>query len=98
MEIIKYFQVQEEQFKDDDLQTVIQWLDTTERWPSQITKYQAFQRDMYIQGNMLIKREKLVIQLGLRIRAMSLAHRSHPGMFMMKNLLRQGLWWPSMDR
>lgn len=45
-----------------------------------------------------MKQEKLVLPTGLRKRALSLAHRSHPGMSTMKNLLRQGLWWPSMDR
>lgn len=61
-------------------------------------KYQPFQREMYIQDNVLLKQEKLVLPTALRRRALVTAHRSHPGMSTMKNLLRQGLWWPNMDR
>ncbi|XP_029722741.2 uncharacterized protein K02A2.6-like [Aedes albopictus] len=61
-------------------------------------KYQAFQGDLYLQGDLLMKREKMVLPSTLRDRALRLAHRSHPGMSTMKNFLRQGLWWPGMDR
>lgn len=84
--------------KDDELQTVIKWLEKTEKWPEQIAKYQPFQRDMYMQGVLLMKQEKMVLPSVLRARALLLAHRSHPGMSTMKHFLRQGLWWPGMDR
>lgn len=90
--------MQEDSLKDEELQTVIQWLNKNERWPPSIVKYQPFQRDMYVQGNVLLKQEKLVLPIALRSRALAIAHRSHPGMSTMKNFLRQGLWWPNMDR
>lgn len=84
--------------KDEELQTVVQWLNKDEKWPPSISKYQPFQREMYAQGNVLLKQEKLVLPSTLRRRALTVAHRSHPGMSTMKNFLRQGLWWPNMDR
>lgn len=45
-----------------------------------------------------MKREKMVQPIALRSRALVLAHRNHPGMSTMTNFLRQGLWWPCMDR
>ncbi|XP_062558895.1 uncharacterized protein K02A2.6-like isoform X2 [Armigeres subalbatus] len=84
--------------EDNELQTVIEWLDKNEKWPTQISKYQAFQGDLYLKGEMLMKREKMVLPSTLRDRALRLAHRSHPGMSTMKNFLRQGLWWPGIDR
>lgn len=84
--------------KDDELQEVIRWLGRKEKWPAHILKYQAFQGDLYMQGELLMKREKMVLPAALRNRALSLAHRSHPGMSTMKNFLRQGLWWLGLDR
>lgn len=90
--------VRQELLVDNELQTVVKWLDKKEKWPEQIMKYQAFQGDLYLQGDLLMKREKMVLPSTLRDRALRLAHRSHPGMSTMKNFLRQGLWWPGMDR
>lgn len=84
--------------KDEELQQVMQWLNKEEKWPLAIAKYQPFQREIYIQGNVLLKQEKLLLPLALRKQALTIAHRSHPGMSTMKNFLRQGLWWPNMDR
>lgn len=83
---------------DEELQTLVQWLDKVEKWPESIARYQPFQRDIYIQGKVLLKQEKLVLPMTLRGKALAIAHRSHPGMSTMKNILRQGLWWPKMDR
>uniref|UniRef100_A0A182S0A3 Integrase catalytic domain-containing protein n=1 Tax=Anopheles funestus TaxID=62324 RepID=A0A182S0A3_ANOFN len=89
-------QVQEEQLKNKELQAVIQWLAKEQRWPDEIVRFQPLKRDMYVQDGALMKQEKLVLPSVLRKRALSLAHRSHPGMSTMKNCLRQG--WPNMDR
>lgn len=83
---------------DEEIQLVIKWLDKREKWPERILKYQAFQDEMYAQGSSLMKREKLVLPMALRNRALKIAHTSHPGTSTMKNLLRQGLWWPGIDR
>lgn len=90
--------VKEELQRDDELKMVVDWLTKDGKWPAQIVKYQAFQRDMYVENDVLMKQEKLVLPSSLRKRALRLAHRSHPGMSTMKHFLRQGLWWPSMDR
>lgn len=91
-------QVIKESTKDVEIQTVIEWLSKKEKWPLEIAKYQPFQGDLYVQGQLLMKREKVVLPSGLRLRALKLAHISHPGMSTMKNFLRQGLWWPGVDR
>lgn len=90
--------VREEFAKDSDLQDVVHWLHEQSRWPAHIAKYQPFQQDLYLQDELLMKREKMVLPSKLRSRALALAHRSHPGMSTMKHFLRQGLWWLGMDR
>lgn len=91
-------EVKERFIEDSELQTVIEWLEKEERWPDTIVKYQAFQRELYMQDGLLMKQEKIVLPAVLRCRAIRVAHLGHPGMSTMKNFLRQGLWWPRMDR
>lgn len=78
---------------DLELQNVIGWLDKNEKWPNEILKYQAFQETLYMQEELLMKNEKLVLPKTLQDRALNLAHLSHPGSSTMKHFLRQGLWW-----
>lgn len=91
-------QVRDETLDDAELQAVMSYLGNGEKWPNEISSYQPFQGNFYIQGDVLMKDEKMVLPIKLRMRALRVAHRSHPGMSTMKNILRQGLWWPGMDR
>lgn len=40
----------------------------------------------------------MILPKKLRSEALNTAHRGHPGITTMKNLLRLGVWWPGMDR
>lgn len=82
---------------DEEIQKILEWLDKTEAWPSDISRYQRHQKEMYCKNGILMKKEKMVLPISLRYRALKLAHFSHPGMSTMKHLLRQGVWWPAMD-
>lgn len=91
-------EVQDESLKDVELQMVSSYLGKHGKWPAEIVKYEPFQGNLYTHGGVLMKDEKMVLPAKLRGRALRVAHRSHPGMSTMKNILRQGLWWPGMDR
>ena len=56
--------------KDDELQSVIRWLENAGQWPEHIARYQAFQNDMYVHGSLLMKLEKMVLPSALRARAL----------------------------
>lgn len=83
---------------DPETKLIIEWLDKETLWPNEIAKYQPFRKDFYVQNKALMKQEKLVLPKSLREQALKVAHRAHPGMSTMKYLLRQGVWWPGMDR
>lgn len=53
---------------DTELQNVISWLNKTGKWPNEILKYQAFQETLYLQEELLMKDEKLVLPKNLQIR------------------------------
>ncbi|XP_058057020.1 uncharacterized protein K02A2.6-like isoform X2 [Anopheles bellator] len=91
-------QIKEESDKDETLQLVMKWTGREGKWPEEIGRFWPFAKELYVRDGMLLKQEKLVLPATLSKRALSIAHRSHPGITTMKNVLRSGLWWPGMDR
>lgn len=83
---------------DVEIQLVKSHLKNNTKWPEEIRAFQPFQKELYTVGEALMKQEKMIVPKSLRDRALRAAHRSHPGMSTMKNILRQGLWWPAMDK
>lgn len=45
--------VKKELLEDEELQAVIEWLEKKEKWPAHIARFQPFQNEMYMQGEML---------------------------------------------
>lgn len=85
--------------KDEELQDVMRNMrNDVKIWPEKLIRYQAFSDKLYEVDGLLMKEEKMVLPHSLRQQAVKLAHFSHPGMSTMKFLLRQGVWWPGMDK
>lgn len=92
-------QVKVSQEADDEMKLITGCLgEKVELWPMEIKKYQPFAKEMHVANGVLKKENKSILPLELRSEALKIAHTAHPGMSMMKRVLRQGLWWPGMDR
>ncbi|XP_058461165.1 uncharacterized protein K02A2.6-like [Malaya genurostris] len=85
-----------ETHRDDILASVMKALQTNE-WPSNLFRYQAFQNELGIINGVLVREERIILPLNLRSRALSIAHRGHPGVVSMRRILREKVWWPCMD-
>ena len=92
---------------DSDLQTVIQnvksgtWtnrygengtLDTFSRCKNELTVY------MHENGDVLLNENKLVIPKSLQRKVISIAHEGHQGIVRTKQLLREKVYFPYMDK
>lgn len=64
----------------------------------EIKSYAAFQNELGIVGEIVVRGNKMVIPECLRKRFLQLAHEGHPGESAMKRRLRERVWWPGMDR
>lgn len=86
--------------KDKKIQKVLEWLPREEvtKWPVNLRRYHLCRSELYEKDGALMKTEKLVLPGKLRQQALRLAHVGHPGMSTVKNLLRQGVWWPVMNK
>lgn len=72
---LKSVHVKEELLIDLELQEVIKWHHKSRKWPNDISKYQAFQEQMYMQQGYLMKEEKLVLPRALHTNVLNIAHR-----------------------
>lgn len=67
-------------------------------WEDSLSRYKAVKEQLTSQSEMLIKDGTIVLPSALRDKALTLAHRGHPGETAMKSILRARLWWPGMSR
>ncbi|XP_055542544.1 uncharacterized protein K02A2.6-like [Wyeomyia smithii] len=82
---------------DEILAGVVKALETG-IWPSVLFQYQAFSTELGITKGFVVREDRIVLPERLRLRALDIAHRGHPGIVAMRMNLREKVWWPGMDR
>ncbi|XP_062537888.1 uncharacterized protein K02A2.6-like [Armigeres subalbatus] len=87
----------EETRRDEMLIAVTNALQTDE-WPKHLFRYQAFRKELGIIKGVIVRDERIILPDRLRTKALDIAHRGHPGIVTMRRILREKVWWPSMDR
>ena len=60
--------------------------------------YGYFKNELCEAHNLILRGNKIVIPRSLRYRTLQLAHQGHPGIVVMKRLLREKVWWPNIDK
>lgn len=88
--------LREKTAEDKEIQEVMKALQTKE-WPSELSRYKAFERELGVFNGILVRENRAVMPLSLRHLALNIAHRGHPGAVMMKKILRERTWWPGLD-
>lgn len=92
-------EIEEETEKDIVLMDVIR-AHETKKWPEskELIAFRAFENELHTVGTILLRGDRTVIPQSLRMRALDIAHRGHPGVTTMKRTLRERVWWPKMDK
>lgn len=81
--------------RDGELLEAIRALET-EEWPEASTPYKLVREELHESNGVLMRTGLAVIPTVLRTKALSLAHKGHPGSTKMKSILRARVWWPKM--
>ena len=71
----------------------------TNRWgkSTDLKPYRQVKNELTVKDSVILKNNKLVIPTSLQGRILDLAHESHQGIVKTKQLLREKVWWPSID-
>jgi hypothetical protein len=64
----------------------------------ELKPYLIVRKDLTVHESIILKRRKLVIPRKLRQSILQLAHESHQGVLKTKQLLREKVWCPRMDK
>ena len=59
--------------------------------------FKAVKDELCVLGNLVLRGTRIVLPKVLRPKAMCIAHEGHPGIVVMKQLLRSKVWWPGID-
>ncbi|XP_055698689.1 uncharacterized protein K02A2.6-like [Phlebotomus papatasi] len=83
--------------EDSEMQAIRQALHSGV-WSNILLKaYHPFKLELASAGDIVMRGSKLVVPEGLRSRMLQLAHEGHPGETLMKQRLRERVWWPGID-
>ena len=70
------------------------------RWgkAEQLMMYRQIKNELTVKDCMILKGNKLIIPAALQIHVLNLANESHQGIVKTKQLLREKVWWPIIDK
>ncbi|XP_062542458.1 uncharacterized protein K02A2.6-like [Armigeres subalbatus] len=69
----------------------------SDNWNEATRKYVPFKSELCFAGEVLLRKNKIVIPNQLRKTVLKSAHTGHPGQEKMKRRLRVAVWWPGID-
>ncbi|XP_055596636.1 uncharacterized protein K02A2.6-like [Uranotaenia lowii] len=96
MTAISLAEIKKETNKDETLCEVMKAIESQD-WHPKLVRYSAFAKELGIIDGILVRNDRIVLPLALRLKALDIAHRGHPGIVTMRRILREKLWWPYMD-
>ena len=71
----------------------------TDQWNSQeVQGYKRLKDEFSVQNGLVLRRNRIVIPATLRNKAVDLAHLGHQGIVNTKQLIRDKVWFPEIDK
>lgn len=84
--------------EDQEMQQLKQAIDSNDYSNGDLGGYKVFATEFGYTGDIIIRRDRIVVPPKLRSRMLELGHEGHPGSTVMKARLRDRCWWPKMDQ
>ena len=92
-------EVKDEIKNDSVLQKISRAIETNQWWSDPETRlYTNVKEELSLRDGVILRGRRLVLPQSLQREAVELAHAGHQGMVKTKRLLREKLWFPSIDK
>ena len=84
---------------DEQLQKLIQILPTLNgrKLPDDLAHFNAVAKELSVEGNLILRGDRIVVPQTLREEVLQRSHVGHPGICRLKSKLREAYYWPGMD-
>ena len=94
---IKLQQIEQSSENDQNLKLIRNAVTSGDWGPLSGSMYHTVRNELWVQGNIVMRNDRIVIPEVLRKQVLTLAHEGHQGMTRTKARLRLKVWWPTMN-
>ena len=90
-------EVRSETQRDPQLLKVMQAVQTGQ-WRGDISDFTRFKDEISVYGGLVLRGHRLILPQSLQNQAIDIAHQSHQGIVKTKQLIREKIWYPGIDK
>ena len=91
-------EIKQETKEDVELQAIIKAVET-DQWNSpEVQPYKKLNDELSVYNGLVLRRNRIVIPVSLRSKAVDLAHQGHQGIVKTKQLIRDKVSFPGIDK
>ena len=88
-------------FKHSEQDSIIQQVTNslkTNNWDKQLKQFYRIRHELSAKDNILLKQHRIVKPKALQPQILQIAHQQHQGIAKTKNMLREKVWWPTINQ
>ena len=91
-------EIKQETKHDTEMQAVIKAVETDQWSVPEVQNYKKLKEELSVFNGLVLRRSRIVIPSNLRSKAVDLAHGGHQGIVKTKQLIRDKVWFPGIDK
>ena len=91
-------EIKQETKRDAEMQAVIKAVETDQWSNPEVQNYKKLKEELSVFNGLVLRRNRIVIPSTLRSKAVDLAHGGHQGIVKTKQLIRDKVWFPGIDK
>ena len=91
-------EIKQETRNDAEMQAVIKAVETDQWNVPEVQNYKKLKKELSVFNGLVLRRNRIVIPSTLRSKSVDLAHGGHQGIVKTKQLIRDKVWFPGIDK
>jgi len=91
-------EIKQETKHDAEMQAVIKAIETDQWSTPEVQDYKKLNEELSVFNRLVLRGNRIVIQSNLKSKAVDLAHGGHQGLVKTKQLIRDKVWFPGINK